>query len=94
MKTITLEKAYDILKRCSAVIHDNVVIYPGNADLTGDDDNEFLYLHWENDECLNYATRFTEGPNRAIKVSGSTMFLIDHEGDETEITILEPKQLE
>lgn len=94
MKTITLEKAFDILEECSAIVHDNVVSYPGLADLSGEDDNEFLYMSWENDEHLNYAIRFTEGSNRSIKVSGSSMFLVDHEGDETQITILEPKQLD
>jgi hypothetical protein len=94
MKTITLEEAFDILAECSAIVHDNVVSYPGLADLSGEDDNEFLYISWENDEHLNYAIRFTEGPNRSIKVSGSSMFLVDHEGDETQITILEPKELE
>jgi len=87
MKTIKLEQAFEILEDCSAIIHDI-------ADLSGDDDNEFLYISWENDEHLNYAIRFTEGPNRSIKVSGSSMFLVDHEGDETRITILEPKELE
>jgi hypothetical protein len=94
MKTITLEEAYDILEECSAVIVDSAVSYPGLADLSGDDYNEFLYINWQDDEYLNYAIRFTEGENRSIKVSGSSMFLVDHEGDETQITILEPKQLE
>lgn len=94
MKTITLTEAHHILENCSAVmIESNIVIYPGIADLTGEDENEFLYLSWE-DEGLEYYVKFTEEPNKEVKIIGNSIFLIDHEGEEAEITPLFSKNLE
>lgn len=94
MKTITLQEAHDILTGCAAVIADeNALIYPSLARLTGEGTNEFLYLGWEAKRFQNNM-RFVEANNREIKVCGSSMFLTDHEGDEIQITVLEPKNLE
>ena len=93
MKTITLQEAYQILEDCSAIILDNVVTYPCLSDLENSDENQFLYISWE-DEGLEYNTKFEEGQNREVKIFGSSMFLIDHEGDECQITILNQQNLE
>ena len=95
MKTITLEEAHQILDECSGVIIDNdVLVYPLLAELEHSDENEFLYLGWDDDQGLSYSIKFAEGENLSVKVSGSSMFLVDTEGDECQLTILEPKQLE
>lgn len=95
MKIITLKEAFEILENCSAIIiDDDVLIYPGlYEELTGEDDNEFMYLSWES-EGMEYGIKFNEGLNKAVKVIGSFLFLIDTEGEERQITILEPKNLE
>jgi hypothetical protein len=97
MKTITLEEAHKILQDCSAVIiNDNVVIYPSINDLTGEDNNEFMFLGWENDG-EDFALFFWEGLNKTVTISGSSMFLYEIEDEidsPTQITILEPKKLE
>jgi len=94
MKKIPLRKAYDILQNCSAVvIDDNVLVYPALDEIEEDDANEFMYLSWSYED-LEYDVKFEEGSNREVEVVGSSMFLIDIEGETTQLTILEPKNLE
>lgn len=96
MKKIPLHEALAILQNCSAVIvDDNALTYPSTDELTGDDDNEFLYLAWD-DGNQEFCATFTEGDNRMVKVAGSSMFLFDTDGDDEEcqITILSPEMLE
>jgi len=93
MKEITLKEAYQILEDCSAVtIDDNALVYPGLNELTGDPQEEFLSLNWE-EEGEEYGVHFLEGQNQNCTVSGCSLFLIDSEGEENQITILVPKQL-
>jgi hypothetical protein len=98
VKKITLEKAFDIIQHASAlIINDSTLLYPGLWELTGTDDNEFLYLSWEEDG-LEYHLTFTEGQNREVEVSGSSLFLYDTNADDetchTQITILQTANLE
>lgn len=92
MKKITLKEAYRILEDASAVIiDDDVVLYPSLSELKEDDTNEFLFFRWD-DGGLEYTLIFKEGDNQEVKVSGSSIFLIDtkakDKNDYTEITIL------
>jgi len=99
MKNIPLEEAYKILEDASAVIiDDNVLVYPALADLEFSDENEFMYITWSDDEGREYALKFAEGDNQQVKVSGSSIFLLDTdaeaEEDAIQITILTTKELE
>jgi len=99
VKTITLKEVCQILDSASAVvIDDDVVTFPIVSELTGDDENEFLFLSWMDDGGSEYSLSFSEGLNREVKVSGSSIFLIsdsdDDEESETQITILTTKELE
>ena len=96
MKTIPLEDAYNILQNNSVIILDDSdhPLFPSMAELDGSDENQFLYLGWQNDDGLSYDLKFAEGENREIKVFGSSMFLIDTEGEEIQIYILQPTNLE
>lgn len=89
MKTITLEEAVQILSQCSAVVIDNIVTYP----CCYPDESMFLELSWEDDHN-SYGVTFHDADNQTITISGSSMFLIDSEGDENQITILCPQNLE
>lgn len=94
MKTITLKEAFQILEDASAVIiDDSTLVYPSLSELEDDDSNEFMYLSWD-DEGLEYNVKFDEGDNQEVKISGSSIFLIDTEGEENQITILTTKELE
>lgn len=95
MKTIPLTQAFKILEDCSAVVtEDHVVIYPALSELTGEADNEFLYLTWQDDTGLEFNANFIEENNQEIKVVGSSMFLKDEAGNEFQITVLVPQNLE
>ena len=77
MKTITLKEAYRILEDANAVIIDNdVVLYPSLEPISGDELNEFLFFRWD-DGGLEYTLKFLEGDNQEVKVSGSSICLID-----------------
>jgi hypothetical protein len=99
MKTISLKGAYEILERytTAVVIDDSVLVYPRLSELKDSEDNEFLYLSWE-DEGLEYSLKFSEGKNQSVKVSGSSMFLNDDDAetdaDQTQLTILDATPIE
>lgn len=94
MKTITLQEVYQILEDCSGIVtEDHVITYPSLADLTGEDDNQWLNISWI-DEGQDFDIVFIEENNKEIKVSGSSMFLEDEDGDEFQITVLVPQNLE
>lgn len=98
MKTIPLEEAHKILQDASAIIvYDSVLVYPSLSDLEFSDENEFLYVSWEEDG-EEYNLKFCEGDNQQVKIVGYSMFLVDidaeGEEDETQITILTTKELE
>ena len=94
MKKITLKEAYQILEDASAIIiDDSTLVYPSLSELEDDELNEFMYLSWD-DEGLGYYLKFLEGDNQEVKVSGSSIFLIDTDREENQITILTTKNLE
>jgi hypothetical protein len=92
MKYIPLQEAFAIIQDASAIIIDDTLTFPCLDDLNGSDENEFLYLGWEIED-LEYCAKFQEGENKMVRVSGSNLFLIDNEGEETQITILVPAKL-
>jgi hypothetical protein len=93
MKVITLKEACDILENCSGVIYDGFITYPNLSPLEGSDENEFLYIAWGVGD-LKYNVKFNEGENRNVAVVGSSMFLVDSEGEICDITILERTKLD
>jgi hypothetical protein len=98
-KTITLKEAWKILKDASAVIIDNglAVTLPMVSEYgpyTGEDENEFLFLSWVDDKGYEHCLNFSEGMNRKVRVSGSSIFLVDNDEEaEIQITILTTKNL-
>ena len=98
MKTITLKEAYRTLSLATAVIIDeNALVYPSLWELTGEAENEFLYLSWEDEGC-DYSLKFNEADNLEAKIEGCCLFLFDTDAndddDVTLLTILAPKQLD
>jgi len=95
-KTITLKEAWKILKDAKAVNIDNglAVTLPVVSELTGEDENEFLFLSWVDDIKYEHYLNFNEGMNRKVRVSGSSIFLVDNDEEaEIQITILTTKNL-
>jgi hypothetical protein len=96
MKKITLHQAHILLQNASGILISDTPdpLLPCYAELDGNNDNEFLYITWQNDDAEEYYLKFTEGANREIVISGTSMFLIDNEGEEVQITLLVPQILE
>lgn len=94
MKIISLNKAYSLLETAIAVIiDDDVLVYPSLSQLTGNEENEFLYLSWDY-EHQEYYMVFLEGDNTKVKIEGSDMFLFDHDSEESvKLTLLTHKIL-
>jgi hypothetical protein len=93
MKTITLTRAHELLTSASAVVIDNVVTYPSLAELEDNPANQFLCLTWD-DEGLEFAVRFNEEGNAVVNVEGASLWLVDDEGDQAQITLLAPMAAE
>lgn len=89
MKTITLQEAFSLIQEANAVIvDDNALVYPSQYELTGEDDNEWLYLSWE-EELVDFALTFIE-EEAEIKFDGSSIYMEDSDGDECKLTLLVP----
>lgn len=88
---ITLDRAFDLLNGCAAVIIDqDFLVYPSMADLTGEDDNQFMNL---SPSGFNLSYYFEEEGNREVVIDNSTMILYDNDGDKFELKLLFPTQL-
>jgi hypothetical protein len=90
--TIPLSEAFSILLNADAVIvNDDALMRPSVSSYEDDDDNEFLYLSWET-EGLGYSLKFTEGDNKSVKATQTTLLLLDSDAEKdtdfTEIEIL------
>jgi hypothetical protein len=96
MKTITLTQAYNLLQNASAILIDDVSdpIIHCMAELDGSEENQFLYISWDDAEGLMYDVKFAEGENQNVTISETSMFLTDIEGEEVQITLLIPQILE
>lgn len=98
MKEITLTKAFALLEQASAVIiNDDVLVYPSLDQITGDENNEWMNLSWEND-AQEYSMKFDEGQNNSVfgkspRIENNKLILIDSEGDEVALTLLESKEM-
>lgn len=90
MKTIPLKTAHELIESAAAIIADHdALMYPSVSDLTGEADNEFLYIRWVNDEGLEFQIRAVEENNQSVKVTDQgDLILVDDEGEEFEVTLL------
>jgi hypothetical protein len=92
-KKITLQEAYELIGNASAVIiDDNALMYPSLWELTGEADNEWLYLGWDDEDGNEYAIKFIE-EEQGICFDGSIITMNDSEGDEVDIKLLIPMDL-
>ena len=90
MKTIPLKTAHELIDNAAAIIADHdALMYPSVSDLTGEADNEFLYIGWTDGDGYEFQIKATEGPNQNVKVTDQgDLVLVDDEGNEFEITLL------
>ena len=95
---MNLKKVYKILQNASAVVvsHDwDHVCHTDLYNLKDINENKFLILRvFNSSEDREFFAEFTEGDNQEVKVVGSSMFLIDSNKEEMQISILIPQNLE
>jgi len=88
MKTITTQEALTLIQNCAAIVIDNVVTYPTWEELTGDTDDCWLDIVWE-DDFNEFGVTFAEDCGE-IEFDGTNLFINDINGDEQMITLLVP----
>lgn len=88
---IPLSKAYELLDKAGAIIvssqSGNPLVYPSLSELTGELDNEFLFISWTDDRGHEFNMRFIEENNQNPGIDTMTNELI-LEDDEAENRLL------
>jgi hypothetical protein len=90
-KEITLQDAYHYLRQCTGVLVEGRFIEPHVYEIEDDYENEFLILAWEeeyDDEVLDVVVSFNEEDNQKCILDGSSLILVNTDGDEEELTLL------
>lgn len=90
MKTIPLKTAHELIENAAAIIADHdALMYPSVSELTGEEDNEFLFIRWVDADGLEFQIRANEGENQTVKVTDQgDLILVGDEGNVFEITLL------
>jgi hypothetical protein len=91
VKEVNLHQAYDLLQLSTAIVLEGRLIEPTLMGVQDDDSNEFMYVSWEeefDDENLTVEISFFEGDNQVALIEGSTLTLINSDGEEEEFTLL------
>lgn len=89
MKTITFEKAIEILENCSAVIWgEHFLSYP---DVNSEEQEVYLKI---DEDGVSYEVNFNKEKNESVSIQGGSLFLIDVLGEEVQLTVLVGQDLE
>ena len=92
-RTITLKQAHKILENSAAIIwRDYNLSFADVRKLDGNPDNEWMNLEIVDDEGHIFSETFIEQNNQTILVVGSSMFPLNAEGDDVQISILNPDE--
>jgi hypothetical protein len=90
-KEITLQDAYYFLRQCTGVLLEGRFIEPSLLEIEDDYSNEWMCLHWEEEydgEELDVVVSFNEEDNQKCILNGSTLVLVNTDGEEEELTLL------
>ena len=88
-RKISLQEAHDLILESSAIIINNdILLYPSLDSISGDPENEWLYLSWD-DGYHEFALKFIE-EEQDIFFDGTTITMKDSEDDEVDLTLLVP----
>ena len=91
MKELQIEDAFNLLRVCDGILLEGRLVEPILVGLEGEDDNEFFYLSWSEEirgEWVDFHIAFREGDNQIVLCEGSTMTLINTDGEEEPMTLL------
>lgn len=87
MKLVNITNAFELIASSSAILLEGRALIPELTDLEYEPENEFLKLQWH-EYGLDFEVIFTEGDNQEIQVEGSSLTLINNEGEEETIELL------
>ena len=88
---ISLQDAIYILRQCNGVLIEGRYVEPHLYEVEDENSNEFLSLQWSEeyeDEILDVVVVFNEGDNMRVQLEGSTLILVNSDGEEEELTLL------
>ncbi len=92
MKTLQLYDAYYFLKQCTGVLLEGRFIEPLLYEIEDEYESEFLVLEWEDHQDgqeVVVSVGFKEGDNQSIGLEGSTLTLVNSDGEQEELTLLQ-----
>jgi hypothetical protein len=88
---IPLHDACHLLRHCIGVLLEGRFIEPHLLDIEDDYSNEWLSLQWVEEyrgEELDVIVGFTEGDNQRVLLDGSSLILVNSDGEEEELILL------
>ena len=91
-KEITIESAYNLIRQCTGVLLEGRYIEPHIFEIEGDYSNEWMTLQWEEVYCgeeIDVVVGFKEGDNQKVEFDGSILVLVNSDGEEEELTLLQ-----
>jgi hypothetical protein len=92
MKSLQLYDAYYFLKQCTGVLLEGRFVQPLLSEIEDNYESEFLVLEWDDfqeGQELIVSVGFKEGDNQTIGLEGSKLLLINSDGEEEELTLLQ-----
>lgn len=97
-KKITVEKALQLLREAHIVrVFSNDWYYDAiinESDITGDPENEFLLISWQDEDGYEFDAKLAEGQNPEVKAKSHALTFVDTEGDEIELLLFKIIPLE
>ena len=93
MKTITLEKAIELLENAAAIILPDEAGSPLMYPSVDKDEEEFLSISWADDEALDWGFVCLRGDNAEVEIRDNALVFVDEDKNEVKVQILVPQQL-
>ena len=91
MKDILLHDAYNLIRQSAGVLLEGRFVEPHLFDIEEDYSNEWMTLQWVEEydgEELDVVVDFKEGDNQKVVLDGSSLILVNSEGEEEELVLL------
>lgn len=91
MKDILLHDAYHLIRQCTGVLLEGRFVEPHLFDIEDDYSNEWMTLEWVEEydgEELDVVVAFKEGDNQKVVLDGSSLILVNSDGEEEELVLL------
>jgi hypothetical protein len=97
MKTITLEQTYDLFDKNTAIrVVGHYMDYAAmnTKGIVGEDDTQFMFISWTDYDGRVFDISFLEKYNKEVRIEGERIYPKDEYGDEVDIEIMKPINIE